>query len=392
MAQSAIEIARAATAAYRTLEGFEATQTLSAGSIRAEARVRYRRPGKITAEYHTYQDPLGEFEERLTGAPEFVSDELIGMQLVYDGYGTWLYDPRSNVALHKSGRALYAPLHGMHVLAELGFLRDLTHDFLLRDEGEETIAGRPTRRLGLKPKAPHRTFLLKEELFPVQRATVAFDAETSFPLRITYTPSHDSVLYYLVGPSTPITVEYADVRIGEVADERFSFTPPEETRVFREEQLLRDALTERLPFAVPLEALERRGVTFYGDRAVVTLDEAAERGYALFTLVPPKSEGEDPGPQVLSLRVGNYLSRNMSRRRATLAEHGESLELGGLKARFLDRSARIKDDLPEIAERRVMEVAWEDGGVFGFLLGEGLTKEALLELAGLLAQSGGAAC
>jgi len=394
MAQSTIEVARAAMSAYQALESFEATQKISAGAISAEARIRYKKPNKVTVEYRSYQDPLAEFEEKLLGGVEFVTDELIGMQLIYDGRGTWLYDAGKDVAIYKPGRALYSPLRGTNTLAEIGFLCDLTHDYLLRDGGQDEIADRAIHRLGLKPKVQHRSLLLKEEVFSLKKATLELDAETSFPLKITYYPSRASTLFYLVGPSTPITVEYKDVRLNIVDEQRFSFTPPKGTRVFREETVPRDGLREKLPFDLHLEILEQQeGYKLYGDRATVTIDEEVDRAYALLPLVSSQETDEEKDAStervhgMLSLRVGNYLSRNMSRRRAYLSEHGEQATLDEITAQFLDRGALLKDQLPEALGRQIMEVSFETDGVYWFLLGEELEKETLINVARALAKA-----
>lgn len=394
MAQSAIEVARAAMSVYQTLESFEATQKISAGAINAEARVRYKKPNMVTVEYRSYQDPLAEFEEKLVGGVEFVADELIGMQLIYDGRGTWLYDAGKDVAIYKPERALYSPLRGTNTLAEIGFLRDLTHNYLLRDEGQDEIAGRAVHRLGLKPKAQHRSFLFKEEVFSLKKAALALDAETSFPLKITYYPSRASTLFYLVGPSTPITVEYKDVRLDIVDGQRFSFTPPEGIRVFKEETVPRDGLGEKLPFDLHLEILEQQeGYELYGDRATVTIDEEMDRAYASLAFVSPKETDGEEGASterasdMLSLRVGNYLSRNMSRRRAYLSEHGEQVTLNEVTAKFLDRGALLKDQLPEAPGRKILEVSFKTDGVYWFLLGEELEKETLIDVARALAKA-----
>lgn len=383
MTQSIVEIARAAMAAYEATDSFEATEIITAGSIRVEARVRHKKSGKITVEYRSYQDHLAEFEERYIGGAEFVADELIGMQLVYDGNSTWIYDAKNNVATRKLGRRLYSPLRGVNALAEIGFLRDLTRDFLLQDGGEETIGGRPAYRLNLKPKVRQRQLLLKEEGFPIKKATVALDQETLFPLRIEFYPGESSILFYLVGPSTPITIEYKDLRLEMIADERFSFTPSDGMRVFTEESVLQEAFAEKLPFAVPLAALnEHGGYSLYDDRATVTINEEGNRAYAMLALI--SQEGEADNKSGLSLRVGNYLSLGMNRRRALLAEQGELISLGDIQARFLDRGALVKEQLPETMERSVVEVGWERDGVHWFLLGEGMEKEALIDAANVI--------
>ncbi len=388
MAQSATELARSAMSAYQALESFEATQRISAGSISAEAHVRFKKPGQITVEYRTYQDPLSELEEKLTGGAEFAPDDLIGMQVVYDGRGTWLYDSGDDVAVYKEGKSLQEPLPGTEAVAEVGFLRGLTRDFLLRDEGEETVAGRRAHCLGLKPKRYHRSLLLKEEGFPLEKATLALDAETFFPLRITYTPSRGSALSYLVGQSTSITIEYSGVRLGEINRGRFSFSPPQGTRVFREEMVSADALAEEIPFGLHLDVLQGDGkYVVYGNRAVVTATEEKDRAHALLTLLPGRKGGDEESPShMLSLRVGNYLSPNMSRRRALLAENGEEVPLDDLAGRFLDRVGLLGDQFPEATARRIMEIGWEQEGLFWFLLGEELEKEALIGLARVFAQ------
>jgi outer membrane lipoprotein-sorting protein len=386
MGQTVSELARQAMSAYDALESFEATQKISAGPIHAEARIRFKKPDKITVEYRSYQNPVSDFEERFTGAVEFVADELVGMQLIYDGQGTWLYDAKNDVALYKLGRTVYSPLPWTNTLAEIGFLRDLTRDFLLRDEGEETIAGRSARRLGLKPKNQHRSFLLKEEIFPMKKATLTLDEQTAFPLRISYEPISSSALSLLVGPSTLVTVEYSDVALDTVDENRFSFSPPDDARVFREELVPKDTLEDVLPFSVPLSIFEEHGgYTLHGDRVAALLNEGKDRGYAILTLVSAQDgQNDERLKNTLTVRVGNYLSRNMSRRRAMLSEKGESTSLGDVAARFLDRGALVQEQLPETSTRSMMELGWERDGIYWFLLAEEVEKEALIELATVL--------
>jgi len=389
MGQTVRELARQAMSAYDALESFEATQKISAGPIHAEARVRFKKPDKITVEYRSYQSPVSEFEERFIGAVEFVADELVGMQLIYDGQGTWLYEAKNDVALYKLGRTLYSPLPWTNTLAEIGFMRDLTRDFLLRDEGEETIAGRSARRLGVKPKTQHRSFLLKEEIFPMKKATLTLDEQTAFPLRISYKPASSSALSLLVGPSTLVAVEYSDVVLDKVDEDRFSFAPPDDARVFREELVSKDTLEDILPFSVPLSVFEEHGgYTLHGDRVAAVLNEGQDRGYATLTLVSAQdAQNDERLKNTLTVRVGNYLSRNMSRRRAMLSEKGESTSLDDVAARFLDRGALVQEQLPETPTRSMMELGWEREGVYWFLLAEEAEEEALIELATVLAHA-----
>ncbi len=389
MSKSAVELAQDAMSAYEQLDSFELTQKINAGKISVEAHIRYKKPGKMTVEYRTYQDPLSEFEERLAGGVEFVGSELIGMQLIYDGHGTWIYDAGNNVALHKPGKKLYSPLRGSSSLGEVGFLRGLTRDFLLRDEKAQAIAGRNAHCIGLKPKVSHRSFLLKEESFPIKRATLVLDAETSFPLKISYYPTQLSPTAYLVAPGTPIVIEYVNPQLNKVDDRRFSFTPPEGTRVFREQVVGKDRLGELLPFDLTLEVLEGdEKYELYNDRAMLTINEEEDRGYALLTLVPrQENEEEERESAVLSLCVGNYLSRNMNRRRAFLSEQGEKLTLGKVTAQFLDRGALVEDQLPAGMKREIMELGWKKGETYWFLLAEELDKESLVKYAKALAKT-----
>jgi outer membrane lipoprotein-sorting protein len=386
---SVSELSRKTMSAYETLAGFAATQTITAGSISAEARVRFRKPNKITAEYRSYKNPLAEFEEELAGGAEFVAQELIGMHLVYDGQGTWLHDAKNDVATCKLGRALYAPFPETSVLAEIGFLGSLTRDFLLRDEGEETCAGRSAHCLGLRPKVQYRSYLLKQEVFPIKEASLTIDKETFFPLKIVFTPIHPSTLSYLLGSSIAITIEYTDLRLEPPEEKMFSFTPAQGTRVFREEIVSREALNETLPFHLPLSELEAQAkVQLYGDRATVTINEEKDRAYAFFTFVPAEGAGSiEADSYALSLWVGNYLSLNMNRRRATLSERGERIPLEGVSARLVDRGKMLKEKVPQAPERSILEIGWENRGVFWFILAENLEGDRLVEIAKILARS-----
>jgi len=388
MTQTAVERAKIAVAAYEKLQSFEATQRLTAGPISASARVRFRRPDRIALDYSSYKDPLTEFEESLTGGPEYAPDELVGTQLSYDGQGTWLFEARQETVTYKHGRIVFAPLAGASVFAELGFLRELTRDFLLRDEGEETLYGRPAHRIGVKPKARYRSLLLKEEVFPAERATIAFDAEHSFPLRIVFFPHRHSPLFPLVGPSSPVEIQYSDVRLDQLKDGDFAFSPPAGTLVFREEVVAAEELKARLPFPLHVDALEPMHVTPYGGQALVTENDAKDKAYAQLTLVSHGGGNrEEETPRSLSLRVGNYLSHNMGRRRALLSEHGEVVSLAKTQARFVDRSQLVNEQLPEAIDRQILEIGWEQNGVYWFLLGEGFTRDVLLDAAQTLASA-----
>ncbi|MEA3238325.1 MAG: hypothetical protein U9Q94_00855 [Candidatus Bipolaricaulota bacterium] len=385
MKRSISELAHAAMKACEDLEGFSATETINAGSIRAEGRIRYRRPGKITLEYRTYEDPLAEFEEKLAGS-EFIPGELLKMQIVHDGRETWLHDIKRNVAFRKLGRRLYSPLRFPDGIAEIDLMCHLTHDFLLRNEGEEEINGKKTRKIGLKPKTQERMSLFKDEIFSIKKAILSIDAETLFPMRIVFYSSQRSPLYYIAGPSTAITINYKDVLLTVPDDAFFSFTPSEETRVFREEEVSEKDLADRLPFALPLDQITKRGYVLNDRRGTITTNEAADRAYALLSYAEKKSDNKRTSG--LSLRVGNYLSPDMNRRRALLADSGEEIDLGGTEGRIIDRSALLKDEIPESVRRSLIELGWQQDEVYWFLLGEGVQKDDLVSIASAIANSG----
>ncbi len=391
MERLVLDVARDAMEVCRNLDGFQATETISAGAIHAEGRVRYRRTGMVTVEYRKYDDPLSDFEERYAGASEFTPQELLELQITCDGRQTWLYNAKRNVAICRNGRRLYSPLRMPDGIAALDFMRSLTHDFLLREEGTEEVHGRKARRIGLKPKEEERSTLLKEERFPITRAIVSIDEQTSLPLRIVLYPSRRSLLFYIAGPSTPVTIEYRDILLTVPKEDVFSFTPPPETRVFREETVNIADLDARLPFSIPLGALEAHGYKLYSGKGTITVNEAADRAYATLVFVQKEEQDAADGlSQSLSLRAGNYLSPNMNRRRAFLAENGEEVTIGETKAHVVDRDKLVADEIPESARRSIIEIGWENDGVNWFLLAEETNREKLLEVVRTIVGAGDA--
>lgn len=382
MERSISELAHAAMEACKQLDGFSATETISAGAIKAEGRIRYVRPGKITLEYRTYEDPLAQFEEKLAGS-EFIPSELLGLQIVHDGHGTWLHDIKRSVALHKLGRRLYSPLRFPDGIAEIDLMCHLTHDFLLRDEGEEEINGKKTRRIGLKPKMAERMSLFKDEIFPLKRAVVSIDPETLFPMRILFYPTQRSPLYYIAGPSTAITIDYKDVLLAVPDNAFFSFTPSEETRVFREEEVPEKDLADKLPFALDLHEITQRGYVIHSDRITVTANEGRDRAYAFLSFEKKGSDGKQTSG--ISLRAGNYLSLSMNRRRALLADKGKEIDLGEAKGQIINRGDLLKDEIPESVRRSLLEIGWQQDEVYWFLLGEGVARDELVGIASAIA-------
>jgi len=377
------DFARSVAAAYRDLPGFTATETIRGSGFEVKARVRFARPERLAVDYSTYEDPIAGLDEALTAAREFTGEELIGMTIVYDGRLTWIHDPKANVAIRKPWRSVFEPLPGIDAVGEIGFLEWLTRGFLLRDAGEGEVDGRKARLVGLKPKRPYRSQLLTSVSFPIRRATVAFDQETLFPLRIAFSPGHGSALFPLIGPNGEITIEYTDVRLGAPDPETFSFSPTEETRVFLEEPLDREDPTGRLPFPLSIEPLSEAGFRLI-EGGTAAVDEKNGKGYCTL----PFAKDGSAGSSLVTLRAGNYLSRNMSRRKSLAAEKGKRIELAENEGWLLDRRSLLGLDLPGEKDHPLCEISWGRDGLFLFLIGDGVGEEELISLAESLDRAG----
>ncbi len=376
--------ARAVVEACRNLSGFEATETVEAGPIRVVARVGCHRPERLTVEYRTYVNPFLELEERLTGDADHTADEIVGLSLYFDGAQTWLYDASTGVCIVKASRSLFEPLPEMPLLGEIGYLRDLLHDFLLRDLGMETIDGRDARALSLKPKRAHRARAFKRVAFLTSRASVAFDVETLFPVRLSFSPAPSSQTHQLLGPDGRVTIRYSGIRITPDAPPPFS--PPEGTRVFHEAWLGVDELSTRLPFPLSLDPFRETEYASIDAGALLTEDTEHRRAYCAATFVR-RTEGEDERTGFVTFRVGNYLSRNMARRRVTAAESGEELTIADRPARFFDRRKLWEDHAAGIEPSQApRELVWERDGVFWFLTGVNVERLELVRLASELTE------
>lgn len=382
MPEATADFARSIVEAYADLEGFEATQTIRAGAIHVAARVRFRRPDLCTVEFQDYSSPLVELEERLANRAEFTGEELVGMSLFFDGKATTAFDPSTAIALERSARSVYEPLPGFRAICELGYLETLTRDFLVRDAGNEAIEGRPARLLGIKPKQSYRSQLLRAVTFPLQRATVAFDEETKFPKRLRFFPSQGTLLATFLGARDPITIEYTNVRLETPASTSFSFSPPEGSRVFREEFVDGAELADRIPFGCSFDSLERRGYRLLDEGGPVAVDEENSRAY--FTLRWGLDEAGAES-RILTLRAGTFLSRNMSRRRATIAEAGKAVVFGDIEGHLLDRGRLWAEQIPDESPRKAFEASWTHDEVFWLLAGDGVEEEELVDLASALA-------
>jgi len=330
----------------------------------------------------SYHSPLAELEERLANGAEFTGDELTGMTFCYDGSATWAFDPKGTTVVRTSERSLPEPLPGVRALGEVGFLETLTRDFLVRDAGEETIDGESVRLLGLKPKAPHRSYLLKTVSFPIRRATIAVD-NAGFPRRIEFHPASATLLASLLGRD-PVAIQYENVRREAPDNALFSPSPSEDAHVFRETFASVDEMSDSVPFPLSLSPLTQRGYRPLDGGGTVAVDEEHARGYCTVSFA---IQGDEATQRVVTLRVGNYLSRNMSRRRIALVERGDAARIGTIDGKLLDRGSEWADQTGEETPRTLLEAFWSDDGLFAFLLGDGVGREELVELASALASS-----
>ncbi|MDD5264257.1 MAG: hypothetical protein PHU43_05395 [Candidatus Bipolaricaulis sp.] len=366
---------------------FEATETIQAGPIETTARVRFRKPDRVVVEYSSYRNPIAEADELIGGEVEYASDDLVAMTLTYDGAHTWHSSARSGIPLKRIGRTLYEPLPGYDALAELWFLADLTHDFLIRDEGTTNEVGRPALALGLKPKRARESLLLKSVSYPFERAILDVDVESLFPIRIRFRPPTRSTLASILDPNAWVTIRYSTPRLGEPGADAFAPATPDDAR-WLEETFARTAdLSNLVPFPVRLDALAAAGFEVLEPCSAV-IDSSRERGYAAVEL-GRRGTDEAPDGAFLTLRIGNYLSRHMARRRALVSERGEEVSIGERAARFLDRRVLFeKDGAPPPSLAFLLEVAWEQGGVFAILTADGVSRSELIDLATQLTASG----
>jgi len=267
----------------------------------------------------------------------------------------------------------------MVLLGDIEYLRDLPHDYLLRDGGTETIDGRAARVLSLKPKRARRARAFRVVAYLADRASVAFDEESLFPVRLTFSPSPSSQTAQLLGPEGRVTVQYSGLRL--TTEAALPFAPPEGTRVFREKAIALADLAEDVPFPFAVAALRDAGFEAIDGATRVVADVENHRGYCVTTFL---RDGAEPGEasQLLTVRAGNYLSRNMARRRLTASEAGEETTFGGQDARFLDRRPLWEEQAAGIdTDRAPRELTWERDGTFWCLIGVQIDRSALTELA-----------
>jgi len=383
--QPVATFARAVVQAGRELRGFEATETVEAGPIRVVARIRFHRSETLTVEYQSYVSPLLEVEETLTGDADYTADELVGLSLHYDGQRTWCHDASTGVCIVKPSRSMFEPIPEMATLGDLHCLRDLPHDYLLRDLGNEQIDGRAARVLSLKPKRVHRAHAFKLIAYLSEKAVVAFDEQTLFPVRLCFSPAPSTQAHHLLGPDGQITVRYEAVRL--LADAPPPFAPPEGTRVFREGQIEIGDLVERLSFPFAIDRLREAGFEAFGGRALLAEDPDHDRAYFVATFLRSEDGADEPS-QILTVRAGNYLSRVMARRRLAASESGEEMQLADRSARFFDRRGLWEEQASGLdADHAPRELSWDRDGVFWFLTGVNVERSTLTKLASDLIES-----
>lgn len=388
MTSSIAEFARLVSASSNQRVAFEATQVTESNGLRIEANVCRYGSRSIHVEYQTYQSAWTELEEALSGQVEFNGDELCGFHIHCQGQVTWVYDPSTNMAIRKMGAQLFEPIPGVATLGQLAFLDTLPQDFLLRDLGEEPIDERTVRRIGLKPKQLYRSMLLSAVSFPITRATIGIDTETLFPASISLTPSVESPAASIVGPDAVINITYKDVRFLETP--KHSFAPPNDAHIFRESRLSIHELADSAPFPMSLNPILDGGFEAADRFGLLTMDEQGERGYATvyFSTAGHDEDADTPSPR-LTLCVGNYMSRNMARRRITFAEMGREPAEASLPVKLLDRSELWEQRLPGVdTEHAPVEAFFDKDGTFWFLSGTGIGLDFMETLACDLLEAG----
>jgi len=368
--------ARAIEASQIESEGFQATQALAAGPIQATARVLSRKPNLLLVEYRSYKNPLLELEEQLVNGAELTPDEIEQMTFAFDGKETVSLSPATHLALRRMGFTIPEPMPGYRAVGELGFLRRLTQDYLLRDEHRSGDPEEGVRRIGIKPKASVRSELLSVTSFPFVRASLLVDAESLFPRSLDFQPSSETMLATLLGPHVSVSITYTDLIAAPPEADRFEMDPPEGTRQLTETVFSPSDLPGAAPFPCSLEPLQTAGFEIAAEGVRLTADEANTRGFLITTAVAQDASRN----AAVTVRMGNYLSGNMGRRRAALSEKGTRTTLAGVDGWILDRTEGWPSGVSPDG-RSILEIGWEMDGIYGFLLGEGVGQEELSGLA-----------
>ena len=373
------EVAANAGERYEELKSFEADQEITAGGMRIKGHVKFKKPRSVAVEYEEYRSPLEDFEVKLSGGSEFIGDDLVDSRVIYGGKDTWIHLVDKSTAVKKEGKYLYSPFAGVDVIGQLGFLPSLVSDFLLKDDGEGEINGRPVHRLGLKPKSSRRSLFLKDEVFNLARAELALDKELGLPLKITYYPGQGEQLRFSGSQGSPVIVEYSNYEVDKLGKRDFQFDPSKVDRVFREEMVSEEEFADAFPLSVPFDEIKGEDYERARENISVMEDDEAGRSYSSMTFLRSDEEGRPS--RSIQLLLGNYLSREMSRHRTYMSENGEEVELEGTTVRIADRGEAVKERLPDEWEQNIYEVSWQGEESFYFLLGQEIPREELLDLA-----------
>jgi len=180
-----------------------------------------------------------------------------------------------------------------------------------------------------------------------------------------------------------ITIEYSDVRTLGPTDVPFPPALPADVREFRESALPPDEAAATAPFPLPFAALRQSGYEIVEDRVRLVLDSAHSRGYAVLPCAKLDAHGR--AEAVAVVRLGNYLSRLMARRRAVAGDRGEPAAIGDLSARYFDHRTAWTSEIPPDEMPFLSDLFWEREGRYWMLSGDGLDKDSLLALASALA-------
>lgn len=363
--------------AYDNLESFECNQEITAGNLRIQAHLGFKKPRQLTVEYEEFSNPLEEFETKLFGGPEFNGNDLENSKIIYDGKSTWLHMPSKDTAIKKEGKNLYSPFGGVDIIGQLEFLTTLVKDFLLKDDGTGEINGRKVHRLGLKPKVTQRSLFLKDEVFSLDRAKLAVDTETHLPLKITYHPGQREQLRFPSSQGGPLFVEYSNYQVDKLTEKNFEFDSSKIDLTFEQKYFSEDEFSQEFPIPLDLEKIEEEGFKPMGDRLSMMVNQEKDRAYASIGFL---SSSKEEGKSSLQILAGNYLSREMNRHRAYLSENGEETEVGKEKVKVADRGKSLQEQLPENLDRSILEVGGQIEESFYYLLGQGVDRERLLEI------------
>ncbi len=382
MEQTLREFVTAAQNAHIASPAFSAVQTVEAGDVRMTASVAIDR-SFVSVEYQSYADPFSKLQESLLGNIEYTAEDMPNLRATYDGKTTWVYDRSREIAVRYSGWLIPSPFASLRTLGELRFLAQLTSDFLFAEGPRESLHGRQGREVRLKPRTSLQPQLLRELRFPFRKASILFDIETYFPLRIVAHPAPGSSWSMLLPPNVPLVLTYRDVHHNP-PEARLRYVPLANTRQFIGQTMSTTEVADFWPSPLPLDAFHELGYRVDGDRAHTIWDSASSQGQVTIEFVATakasdQADASDEPPRLI-LRVSNYLLHNLGRRKATISGYGNVHEVDGQRVRILNRSSLTTEGNAIPGLPSICEAFWETDGFFWFLLGEQLDESSLLQI------------